>query len=366
MRAAFFLLCSFALLGCDAYDEGLLQGSALGCTTEEGSRVPPARPPLSGDDPNVDDIEEVVFAHRDAVFYQLPDAWKEIGFNLDGRCSSPENELSECARETGMTQQDGVAGIDNVFASQLFSLVSLQYEPRPGVPDDTLQKYATDLQASGESALIIRIRNWNGLANDARVTVDISASVYGIAGTGTSAPSTTPCADGAGDDCVPAWAGDGNDWFWSRSDNFLVNDATQPKIVDDNAYIANDTLVMRIPDRAEIKFTGPSLGLTIVLTDGIAVGQISADRMSMNTTLAGRWAKNDLIETAEHVGVCAGTPNYRFLLLALTNMLDVRSVPETAAPDVFCDAITMALPSTGYRARFGGLTMGSDVPSECE
>jgi hypothetical protein len=365
MRAVFLLLCVTSLLGCDAYDASLLEGKAAGCG-DEGSRRPPARPSPDGD--GTDEVEEIMFAHRDVRFDQLPDDWREIGFDLDDRCSTPANALGECVPITGSTQEDGVAGIDNVFSAKLFALVSLQYMPRPEVPGDTLARYATDLHASGESALLIRIRNWNGLANDSRVTVDISSSVFGRSGTGDPdvAPSMTPCADGPGDDCVPGWAGDGDDWFWARSDNFLIDDVAQPKIVDDNAYVANDTVVMRIPDRAEIKFTGPSLGLSIILTDGISVGVISPDRMRMDSVMAGRWARNDLIQTAETVGVCAGSANYDFLLLALNDMLDVRSNRSTAGPDVECDALSMALPSTGYRAHFAGLATGDPVPNQCE
>lgn len=363
MRIAALLLSAVALLGCDAYDESLLAGQGVGCT--EPSRNPPTRPPAATE--GEDDGVEYVFANRDAVFDQLPDAWRENGFNLDGLCTSAENLLSECLRGPGaMTVFDGTGGIDNVFASQLFALVALQYEPRPGVPGDTLARYAQDLQASGESVLLVRIRNWNGTANDPRVTVDLSVSVYGLAGSASAAPNPAPCADGAGDDCVPAWDGSGNDWFWARADNFLNGDASQPKIVDDNAFVADDVVMMSIPDRAAIDFTGPSLGLTITLTEGFAVGRISADRMRMDSMLVGRWSRNDLIETAEHVGVCAGTPNYEFLLLALQGMLDLRSDPDTSSADVECDALSMALPSTGYRARFAGVTPGAPVPNECE
>jgi hypothetical protein len=371
MRAVFrarsyITLCLALSASCNAYKASLLETSTPGCTLAEESRTPPKRPHASTNDGQ--DIPEVVFAHRDVRFNQLPDAWKEIGLNLDGRCSTPENALSECARGSGATQLDGVGGIDNVFGSQLFTLVSLQYKPRPDVPNDSLETYAIELQASGESVLLVRIRNWNGRADDSHVSVDISSSVFGIVGTGDpfTPPSSAPCMDGPGGDCTPAWAGDGDDWFWARSDNFLIGDPAQPKILDDNAYIANDTLVMSIPDRSEIKYTGPTLGLAIVLTEGVAVGEISPDRMTMSTTVSGRWSRNDLVETAEYVGVCAGTATYDILQRALTGMLDVRSDRASAGSDVPCDALTMALPSTGYRARFGGVVVGPDILNGCD
>ena len=362
-HAATFFLPAFVLLsGCNAYKEALIEQGAAGC--DVGSRRPPGPPRADSADAG-EDLPELVFALKDVTFDQVPDEWKEIGYNIDNRCTSEANRLAECAPFTPAAQIDGEQGIDNVFGSQLYSLVNLQYEGRPGVPNDTLDLYGKQTQESGESVILVRIRGWNGQPNDTRVTVDISTSVYGIAGTTTSPPNLAPCADGAGDDCLPSWSGNGNDWFYARADNFLVNDPTQAKIVDDNAYISNNTFVMRIPDRSEIKFTGSTLGLTVLLTAGIATAEISEDRMSLRATVAGRWAKNDLIETAEHVGVCVGTPTYDFRLIALIGRLDVRSDPATANPDVPCDAISMGIQFNGYRANFGGLVAADPVPNGC-
>lgn len=369
MRHLASTLLAFGLLaGCDAYNEGLLESQtdpAIGCT--DGSRRPPRPPTNVPADAGQEDVEEIVFALRDVTFDQVTDgSWPMIGYNLDGRCTDAVNGLAECQRLAQTPQIDGEQGIDNVFGSQLYSLVNLQYDGRDGVPNDTLDLYGKETQASGESVILVRIRNWNGTPNDARVTVDISTTVFGLHGTSAAAPDPTPCDDGAGGDCVPSWSGDGNDWFWARSDYFLVNDPTQPKIVDDNAYIVDDTFVMRIPDRSQINFTGSTLGLTVLLTEGIATATISPDRMTLQATVAGRWAKNDLIETAEHVGVCAGTPTYEVLLIALNGMLDVRSDPSTASPDVECDAISMGIRFNGFRARFAGMRPGTPVPNGCE
>jgi hypothetical protein len=361
--AVLLVFASFLLGGCDAYKEGLLSQNGAGCAN--GSLRPPGTPPKGSNADSGADIEEVVFALRDVQFDQSDDRWKSIGYNIDNRCTDDTNGLTECERLVGTASPDGMMGIDNVFGSQLYALVNLQYVGRPGVANDTLDLYGKDTQASGESVILVRIRNWNGTPNDSRVTVDISTSVFGLPGDASGPPDPAPCADGAGGDCLPAWAGTGNDWFWARGDNFLVNDPTEPKIVDDNAYITDDTFVMRIPDRSEIRFTGSTLGLSVFLTEGIATAHISEDRMTLGATVSGRWAKNDLIETAEHVGVCAGTPTYKFLLMALNAMLDVRSDPSTAGATVPCDAISMGITFNGFRARFAGLTPGAVVPNGC-
>ena len=86
----------------------------------------------------------------------------------------------------------------------------------------------------------------------------------------------------------------------------------------------------------------------------------------MTTTVSGRWGKNDLIETAENVGVCAGTPTYDILQRALDSMFDLRGDPASAGPNVPCDAISVALQTTGHRAHFGGVVAGPPIESACE
>ena len=139
-------------------------------------------------------------------------------------------------------------------------------------------------------------------------------------------------------------------------------------LIFDSVYDAYRGVVtyIRVVD-GEIKHRDRILMMSTNAThEVLEVGVISPDRMRMDSVMAGRWARNDLIQTAETAGVCAGSANYDFLLLALNDMLDVRSNRSTAGPDVECDALSMALPSTGYRAHFAGLATGDPVPNQCE
>jgi hypothetical protein len=162
----------------------------------------------------------------------------------------------------------------------------------------------------------------------------------------------------------PNW--DGNDYGWFRTETFLDGDPDRPLLRDDNAYISNRLVVARLPERIEILFPAEEVGVLVKVTGAIAIGRISDDLMSIeDVVVAGRWAVNDLLSTAENVGVCRGTPQYDILSGQLDTIADIRSNPGTGGPDVLCDAISLGVGFSGSRMRWGGLTPGPPVRNVC-
>lgn len=365
-------LGGFALASCNVYDASLVETNLdPGCTT--GSRVAPPQP-TEPDDPN-DTVGTLVFALRDLVLdtsgldqFDVP-LWQTIGWNLDHHCSTTDNRPVQCVspRPGSTTPVDGVDGIDNAFGEKLFSLVDLQYtvqianDPMPYAAN--LQDYAAQVMADGISAMIVRIHGWNGLDNDSQVRVDVSQSVCGAPGTATTPPTT----------CVgdkPDWAG--NDYFWLRDDAFVASDINTPRVFDDRAYVVDRKIYMRLPDRAELIFVGPSLGLRVALTGGLAAGRISDDRTRIEDLhFGGRWSKTDLLLTASSVNVCPGTPTYNTINMSIDGMLDVRSNADDdgqvdgAGNPLPCDALSMGALFQGYAANIGGLLPGPALPNPC-
>jgi hypothetical protein len=341
-----------------------------------GSAEPPA-PPNIGDGGGA---PLVVYALKEVLFDTsgngpFGEVWQTTGFNVDGMCSSNENGFFACTPPGTAPRLavDGVNGVDNVFGPSLFTLVDLQYsllvmnDPNPYAPN--LQAYAERVQEDGMAVLLIRLMEWNGLANDPHVRVDVSQSVYGAEGTATDPPvvnlgSWVPGVSTDPPPVKPMWLG--NDWFWAREDSFIANDLATPRIFDDTAYIVNNQLVMHLPPRAELTFVGPTLGLEVALTGGVAVGTISEDgTMLNNLIIAGRWSKNDLLLTSASVNVCPGSATYTLINSTLDNIVDVRSDPNQDGNGSPCDAISMGVRLTGYRAHFAGLVPGPPLPTPC-
>ncbi len=250
--------------------------------------------------------------------------------------------------------------MDNAYQTRL----ATQPEPHYAA---TLQEYCTRVQEEGQSTVVIRLRNWNGQANDPVVTVDISSSVFGAPGTSTTPPAVNVndgTLVGSGDPARPAW--NGNDWFWVRDDMFVAGDVNTPRILDDTAYVRNRVLVMRRPDRALLTVVGPTLGLRVQLTGGFAMGEISEDLLTLeNVVFGGRWSKTDLLDTARSVEVCPGSDLYGIVSDAIDKIADVRSNPTEDGTGVPCNAVSFGVRFDGYRAHFAGLAPSPPLPDPC-
>ena len=321
-------------------------------------RKPPARP-TSADG---DDGAEYLYGLRAVVLNQDGERWRQIGLDLDDRNTQPPDFDKECKPpRRAQPPTDGEQGIDNTFGSDLFPLVDLTV---PGLE-------ATARAAQDEGKLpVLRIRGWNGEDDDPRVDVTITNAIFVVPGTADMAPEIEAVdfeprylSDGTRPP-FPNW--DGNDYGWFRTETFLDGDPDRPLLRDDNAYIANRVIVARLPERIEILFPAEEVGVLVKVTGAIAMGRLSDDLTSIeNVVVAGRWAVNDLLSTAENVGVCRGTPQYDILSGQLDTIADIRSNPGTGGPDVLCDAISLGVGFTGSRMRWGGLTPGPLVRNVC-
>ena len=322
------------------------------------SRIPPPRPMIA-DGP---DVPEATFALKDVVLDQGGDLWRSVGYNLDGLCSNAPDPVVECRppRVSASLEVDGEDGIDNSFGHNFYPLISVTLP--------TLEADARIAQEAGIGALVLRVRSWNGTGDDPRVDITVTQSVFGTPGDpdggvpGGGDGGLPPVPDGGLR--PPAWMGD--DYFWGRDDTFLDGNPERPRVRDDNAYVVGRLAVFRIPDRTEVLFTAREQGVLVRLTGGMATGTLSADGQRIeNVIIAGRWAITDMLETAERVGICRGTTQYNIVSNLLDNASDVRSTPGTGGEGVTCDALSLGVSFTGYRAHLAGIASAPALPNPC-
>ncbi len=370
-------------MGCSVFDPSLIEDGGVPTDTSTDVVIPddrdlPDTPPsvVCADGQNIlpaprptetGDGDELVFGLKDVQLDQsASNGWRRIGFNIDGLCSEELGPVAECVPPDREAEPlvDGEGGIDNAFGAEFFDLIEII---SPGLEETSI------LSANnGNGVILVRIRGWNGEANDGRVEVDISQSVVGRPGTAaqTEAPAhvirdfTLYEADGTTEAPRPNW--DGNDWLWVREENFINEDLNLPQIQDDNAYVADNTLYVRLPGLIQIQFAGENRGVKVALSDGYLFAQISEDRTQLvDATFAGRWSIRNLLGTARSVGVCSDEPSYNILLNKLNRIADVRATPGTGGADIECDAISVGVRFQGFRTRIGGVTPGFQPPDEC-
>lgn len=363
-RLAFvcFTLCA---AGCSVYDPALVPNDAGGmdagdaATTCPPLATPPARPSQEDDGDN-----EVVFALRNITLNQDGERWKTIGYDLDGLCSGTPDGPIECdpISSSATSTQDGEHGVDNAFGRTITPLLLVAYP--------TLEDEARMYESYGLGAIILRIRDWNGDAEDSHVHATLSQSVYGtpaLSDGGTPMPELPdggPSYEDGGEPPFPQWNGD--DYWWLREDSFYDGDPERPVIVDSNAYVSGRTLVMRIPDGREINFAGDTRGINFRLSDARLTADISTDGATVpRAVLVGRWAYDDVLSAVQHAGVCPGNPLYTTLSNLLRTAVDVRAVPGSGGPGVECDAVSVGIAFDGVSAHLGGVAPAYPLPEPC-
>lgn len=344
---------------CELYDPSLVTRDAGASDAGCVPRHPPQRPDVA-DAPG---DREILFVLRDMELDQ-GSMWREIGYDLDGLCSYGADPMVECVpRDTSARPEtDGVEGIDNVFGHQIIPLL-LAGEP-------LLAESVLDLQEKGLGAVLLHVRGWHGGDDDPRVEVVMSQSVFGTPGLPDGGAPIPEVPDGGvvhddgGMPPLPRW--DGQDYWWAREDSFAMGNVTRPLVRDDNAFVRGRRLVMRLPDRSDVTFSGSEQGVRIQLLGAYVTGRISADATRLeDVVVAGRWTLLDILEQGSTIGVCPGSTEYMLLQNVLARYADIRATAGTGGPGVACDAISVGLRFTGYAARFGGLWPGEPLIDRC-
>lgn len=375
MACVLLMWCS-VIGGCSVIDPGLIQvdgstdarSDAADASVDAvedapdpdvptGLRKPPARPSM----PDSADTDPMTIALRDVVLNQSGLRWREIGLDLDDLDTQSPADSVECVPPNmdAEVELDGVQGIDNAFGDKLYPIVAL------ALP--TLEADARSNQEAGLGAILLQMQGWNGTANDPRVDIFLTQSA---AGTTTDPGSVT--FDGfdpmVGGSAAPPPAWEGNDHWFGRDDTFFMGDVSQPIIRDDNAYIADGTIVMRLPDRIDILFfVGTDMGVRVRLTDAFAFGQFNEDFTRLEpATVAGRWSIIDLLDTGENINICVGSVQRMIIENQLDTIADVRSNAGSGGPGVLCDAISLGVSFVGVRANWGGLGPSRPLPNPCE
>ena len=359
------VLVGSSLTACSVYDPALVgDGGApvdmprrdMGttCTSCPAGR-PPLRPAMpDGDGP------EAFYALRNIQIVQDRNRWQTIGYDLDGLDTQDISDPVECTPNDGDPETDGVGGVDNAFGHLITPLL-LAAEPE-------IERQGQRNETNGLGAVLLRVTGWNAGRNDARVSVTLTQSVFGTPKVGGMIPDAGVPDGGVDYDGgvppLPRW--DGNDAWWGRSDSFFSGNEATPRIFDDNAYVANGTIVMRLPDRRDIIFSGDERGVLFKLTDATLTAHVSDDGNTVDTAfIAGRWAANDILEAIPFVGVCPGSTNYVLLTNLLGTSVDVRSTPGSGGMGVTCDALSGGLGFSGTRATWAGIAVGYTLENRC-
>ena len=323
-------------LACSVYDSNLV---------EEGLATVPDRPPSSTSS-DEDDVE-AVFAFRNVSLDQSGERWRRFGLDLDGMNTKSIGDAAECVGANGNPPLDGNKGIDNAFGQYVLpTVVSLM-----SCLEDNIALH----QGCGRGTVLLRLREWNGTPNDAKVDVSTVSAVDGtslddVSGLewGGSGGATLMLPGGTEEAPDPAW--DGEDYFFVDPSTLVTGNLDRPVVWQPDAYISNGRVVLPLDTGATFVFlTGPgSLSISI---NGFAVADISEDGQILEKgLLAGRFPVGTIVAGPESLGICSESLQGSILGL-LTDNLDLRVDPDKGSPDDKCTATGVAFSFQGIRAR---------------
>lgn len=336
--------------------DAMVVGMPDGCVP----RRPPARPSC-GD--QGDDGTTRTIALLDPILDQSAGRWATLSYDLDGLCTDPlvPGTPIECTTPLADPVRDGAGGTDNALGQIAYSSL-LTFQPT----------YGMDVRSAGRSGHglpVVRLTGWNGRDDDGRVRVTVATTID-VAPAGTTTPaSMVTYPNGFAD---PAW--DGTDIAFVGSNYYAGGMESVPLVLDDNAYVANRTLVAVLPPRAPFdipaRMSAPGVA-SIRLTDIHLIAHLSSDGTRFDdAVITGRWAYADVIGYLDALGICGGTPLTDMFIAAFSLLmqrsLDVRSTPGTGGPGVNCDALSAALPfATSSPVQWGGIAPANLVPATC-
>lgn len=325
-------LC-IASVGCNVYHPELWLEAAAESACRP--RRPPARPEVdSGGGPTL------VWALRDIEFDQSGERWAELGYDIDGACTSDQTTAS-CVPPSGLAARvDGPDGVDNVLGQSLFPPV-LQYLP-------ALQVNGRRDQAAGAGAIVLMVKGYSGARDDRFVDAFITISVR---------------AEAADEAATPRW--DGSDTFYGSAGNFVDGQPERPMIRDRAAYVRDRVLVMAIPDGASIRLPWSESRLDLVMQGGQLTGTIEPGGALSAARLSGRMTLNDIDQSLTAAGMCPGSSERIAVDQLLEGMTDVTDHPANDGLDLPCSALSFSLGFRGVAANWGGLATVPRGPRQC-
>lgn len=355
-------LCSLVLLlACSVYDARLIDGGVAGL---------PARPAANTSSTN--DSESLLFALNEIFLRQSAEMAARVGIDLDSTMTTGPSDAS-CEPPTvegevvGQAVVDGEKGVDNAIGSLLL--------PTVGTALPCLEDNLALTQGRGIGTVLIWVRGWNGLDNDASVSVvltnavDATSEDPSLVGFAESDPvNLVYMGDRQGVEAPPPrW--DGQDYWYLDPADFDADEsgrpsADLPKEPQLDAYVSYGRLVVPLrPGTAFGLIAGdgslPSDGdMTIAVNGGYLLGDIDADRTGLVRGLfAGRLTLEKLAQITPKVGLCAFDAELMQTLIG--QFADIVGLPKDDGTGMECNAFSVGVTFNAVVGQVAGLAASS-------
>lgn len=286
-----------------------------------------------------------------------PNAWQEIGYDLDGTCTGADtcegaDSPPSCKPTVPQISTDGHFCRDNTFGRLEFTAALVpELAKKYGLNDDAFNCAL----CVGSYNYVLKISGYNGEANDDRVRVDLYPS------SGLVKPLPWNCAD-------PSWK---TRPCFTPDQVFKVEksgmndprpgpDLPDAKAFDDNAFVKDGYVVISLKDLF-LWFPGYNALVTaypVQLKAGVASGKLARGGDGVwritDGIIGGRTLAEDLVKGFRRIGFCESDPNYGLMVDFVAKNLDLLA-DGTKNPERTCDAMSVGIGFEALQAVAGPL-----------
>ena len=306
-------------------------------------------------------IKTMRFGGQDPDGGDSETAWKDIGFDLDGKCTNSDTCLGDtnnpslsCASTGAAVPYDGNYCRDNNFGRLEVTASTIpEVGGKYGLNDDAFNCAL----CVGDYNFVIRLSDYNGTDEDDHVRVDMYPSP------GLDSPLPWNCANGEWkahpcmtpdlplnleDDTVQAGTGNGG-----------LPDAT---LFDDTAFVHEGYIVITLPPNSTFSFPGKRPGVATAFPTTFASGVVTGHVLRAQDgtwsiedgIISGRVSEANIVKGLNLIGLCESDPNYTLVTNFLHTGLDVLEDGKVD-PNRTCDSLSLALAFTAGQATAGKL-----------
>lgn len=338
------ILFSSWAVGCGSDSTGSGGGGGTGAGGPSGPGIqPPDRPEGASPGDGTGTafaVSELFLGDTDRNGSPNPSAWKDFGYDLDGKISTKDS-TDLCKPNAGGSPSsvypDGNDGIDNAFGKLLLPIIT-------GLAQDASSQINESI-AAGEFTIIVNVENLGASQSYDPLTAGLFAGVTLVDEMGTE---LTPAFDGT--DLWPV----APELLNAGSPGDNCQDVTcTSKVVFDSAYMTDGTFVSGSPGNLDLNLAVAGFSLNLTIAQAVISMDVNEGRTdAQNGVIAGVIPVEQLISELQKIagsfdeGLCSGT-TFDSLADQIRQASDIMS-NGSQDPNATCDAISIGL---GFNAK---------------
>jgi hypothetical protein len=332
--------------------------------TKEGAQ-PPAQPagnpPATGSGSTVVALDELFLGDTDPATGQVDsNAWRKIGYNIDGLVST-KNGTNHCKPVEGATpssvKTDGDNGIDNSFGENLVPIIG-------SLVSDLSTTVSQSLQ-DGTFTVMLKMDNIGDPSTD---QTGIAAALYG----GANFDSMVDCTANPTDPNCSAPKFDGTD-TWPVVPELLNNgDITNPKVQFPSSYVTGGTWVSGSQGEIDLSVSIQGFDLSLKIAHAVITMDLSgtgASTKATNGIISGVIPTEQLVTELKKVAggfdqsLCSGA-TLDSITQEIAQASDIMQDGSNGNPSVTCDGISVGIGFTAKAVNLGAVAPAASAPSD--